>query len=192
MKTLTFLLVSMLSLGSCDNPETDEPKEESPITWEDCGYSIGDHPCDFTLKDQNGDDWNLYENYGSIIILDFSTEGCGYCQIAASDAQDFQNAYKDDNVIYVTLMVEDSAGNSPPADGTLERWSTYWGLTAPVLESSREMIDVQGEAGWEVSGWPTFYFVDREMKIHSSIRGYNSNSLMAGIESMLVEEISEE
>ncbi len=73
MKTLTKLLpmLALLGCASC-MAELETPEEEpSPITWDACSQAIPDHPCDMTLLDQNGEDWNLYENYGSIIVLDF-------------------------------------------------------------------------------------------------------------------------
>jgi cytochrome oxidase Cu insertion factor (SCO1/SenC/PrrC family) len=40
------------------------------VDWDDCSQEMGDHPCDFTLVDQHGEDFNLYDHYGKIIIID--------------------------------------------------------------------------------------------------------------------------
>ena len=184
-----------IGCGGCDPAElkTDPVvvEEPSPITWEDCSHEIGDHPCDFNLTDQNGDNWNLYDHYGSIIVLDFSTEWCYYCQVAASEAQTFQDAYADDNLIYVTVMVEDGTGGGANLD-LIERWSDHFGITAPVLAGSRDLLKSETQDGWEVTGWPTFYIIDREMVISQVMRGYSSTNLMTMLDSMLVEESSEE
>ena len=71
-----------------DNPTAPEP---DPITWEDCGGYVGDHPCDFTFSDQDGNDWNLYDHYGDVLLLDFSTMWCYYCKVSAADVQLMQD-----------------------------------------------------------------------------------------------------
>jgi thiol-disulfide isomerase/thioredoxin len=167
--------------------ETSAPDEPSPITWTECGDDAGDHPCDFTLEDQNGDMWNLYENYGSPIIIDFSTEWCGYCQIAAANTQHVSDEYADDDLIYVTILVEDSAGNSADAD-TLKRWADFFGITDPVLAGSRDMLDSGDNEGWMITGWPTFFIINSEMKIDSIIRGYSDQALDQSIQNIISKE----
>ena len=65
-KTMELIIVActLAMIISCGKPKEEivEVEEPSPITWESCSHNIGDHPCDFTLVDQNGNDWNLYEN----------------------------------------------------------------------------------------------------------------------------------
>jgi thiol-disulfide isomerase/thioredoxin len=171
-----------------DSVHTNE--EPSPITWEDCSHVVGDHPCDFNLTDQNGNNWNLYDHYGSIIVLDFSTEWCYYCQVAASEAQTLQDAYIDQGVIYVTILVEDSFGTA--ADYELVKlWADNFGITAPVLAGSRDLLSSTNPDGWIVDGWPTFYIIDREMILETSMRGYSATNLMLIIDNMLVEEVEE-
>ncbi len=164
-----------------------ETAEASPITWSECSYDIGDHPCDFTLPDQNATGWNLYENYGSIIVLDFSTVWCYYCQVAATDAQVLQDAYLDDDIIYVTILIDDVYGQ-PPSHEVVEEWANTFGITAPVLGGSRDMLKSDEADGWLVSGWPTFYFIDREMRLKDSIKGYSDAAMISMLDSMLVED----
>ena len=177
-KTLTFLL-----LFGCSNKSdsTDSVKELNPITWSDCSQTIGSHPCNFTLKDQNNKDWSLYDHYGSIIVIDFSTEWCGYCQVAASTAQSLQDEYEDKDVIYVTIMVEDSAGN-PGSYELAKKWAEYFGIDAPVLAGNRSMIDASGMTGWPISGWPKFFFIDQYMILRSEISGYSEHAIKHKIE----------
>ena len=186
-------LIFAIGCSGCDGDKADveEVVEVSPITWTECGYDMGDHPCDFTLKDQNGDDWNLYENYGSIIILDFSAEWCYYCQVAAADAQTVQDAYAEDNLIYVTLMIEDQYGNVP-SQSMLTRWADHFGITAPVLAGDRSMIASQDSDGWSVGGWPTFFFIDKEMVTSTVLRGYSDEAMTLIIDEMLMSEVDQQ
>ena len=121
-------LICLMFLAGCsayvknnDSALEPEPSDTSdPITWEDCGGLLDDHPCDFTFTDQNGEEWNLYENYGKVILLDFSTMWCGYCRVAAEDVQLMQDTYGDDGFIWVTLLVEDTQGGDVSLDESIK------------------------------------------------------------------------
>ena len=39
-----------------------------------CGYNEGDTACNFTMVDQNGDDVELYQFWGLVIVLDVYAE----------------------------------------------------------------------------------------------------------------------
>jgi thiol-disulfide isomerase/thioredoxin len=185
--SLLFVLF-VLGCGGCGKEEVTETAPSSPITWENCSQQTGDHPCDFTLKDQNGDGWNLYDHYGSIIILDFSAEWCYYCQVAASESEAFMVNYEEDNVLYITIMVEDRYGDSPPSAEIIDYWVDYFEISDPVLIGNRSMLDSTGEEGWPVAAWPTFFIIDRDMVLRANIRGYSTSNLMTTVDSMLVEE----
>jgi len=186
-KIIPFLF--MLGCSGCKDTDIDsEPiVEDDPITWTECGYEFGDHPCDFTLTDQNGDPWNLYDNYGSIMVLDFSAEWCYYCQVAAADAQKIQDDYADRDVIYVTIMIEDYQGNDPTED-MIDRWVSNFGITAPVLAGNRDLI----AEGWDISSWPTFFFITRDMKIRTGMIGYSDETMITILDMMMVEDVQEE
>ena len=173
--------------SGCTKDETKEPEFVSPITWTECGDEVGDHACDFTLDDQDGDEWNLYSHYGSPIIIDFSAEWCGYCQVAAANTQHVSDTYEQYNLIYVTVLIEDSAGN-PGSQELLDRWSSFFEITDPVLAGGRSMLDDGSGTGWEIAGWPTFFIVDDEMKIDSIIRGYSEQSLDQAIQDVIAKE----
>ncbi len=187
---LKILLVSFFAAG-CKGSElkVKEPAEEpSPITWTECGYQVGDHLCNFALVDQNGDTFDLYENYGRPMVVDLSTAWCGYCQVAAREITEIQNKYSEYGLIYVTILIEDHIGN-PPDVSFCEDWATTFGiLDSPVLAGSREMIDYpSGENGFLVTGWPYFIFLTPDLVIDSELRGYSSSYIDEGIQNSLPE-----
>ncbi len=63
-------------------------KDSLAGSFKNCGQRLGHHPCNFRLKDQNDDYWQLYNNKGKIIILDFSTMWCTVCVQAATRIND--------------------------------------------------------------------------------------------------------
>ncbi len=179
---LSFLFFSACQSGCEKKNDTSVPF--NPIHWTECGYEIGDHACDFTLIDQNNESWNLYDNYGKTIVLDFSTEWCGYCHKAAETTQSIQDEYSSAGLIYTTILIEDMAGNSPPLKEAVERWCSHYEITAPVLSSGRELV---AESVWGISSWPTFYILNEDLVIIEIIRGYNEVMLVEAIKNALEE-----
>jgi len=145
--------------------------KKNAIAWNTCSDVVQDHPCDFTLLDQHGKDWNLYENYGKVIIVDFSTEWCSWCRVAAAEINSVESVY---DVIYVTVMLQDMMGR-PADDHLVKRWAQTFNLTSPVLIGSTELIP------WNVEALPTFYVINKEMVIVGIIEGYNPQMLEAYI-----------
>ena len=65
-------------------------------------------------------------------------------------------------------------------------WVNNFELEAPVLSAPRdEMIDVTGVEGYDVSSWPAFFFIDKEMVMNSYIRGYNQEMINTAIANTL-------
>ncbi len=162
-------------------------EDQSPITWTDCSSSEGDHPCDFTLKDHLGNDVNLYELYGKPVIVDFSTMWCYYCQLAGYDVKEVADLYSEDDLVYITVLVQ-NFGGTPPTQSDLVEWTNHFGIgdiSTPVLAGDQYMIATTPEEGWYVEAWPTFYFIDSEMTIKMYLRGYSEAAVNAGIESII-------
>ena len=197
MKTLLFIL--SLLIISCqpskveieDDPTWDveeaEEEDPSPITWSECGYEAGDHPCDFTLKNHLGADVNLYNLYGKPIVVDFSTMWCYYCQIAATEIKEVAIVYETDELVYITILIENFQGETPTELDLIE-WVDHFGIdnqSTPVLSSDRALVDPTGQTGWKVEAWPTFYFIDKEMVIAAQMRGWSSAMVQANIEQIV-------
>ena len=193
-----FTLCLIITLAGCtalvDEPEpvpTEDSSsqveipEENNITWDDCGGVIGDHPCDFTFDDQNGDAWNLYDHYGDVMLLDFSTMWCHWCKVAAGDVQSMQDTYGPSGFTWVTLLVDDIGGGEVSLEEVQEWVSEYGIITAPVLVADRSIIDVTAEDGYPVSSWPTFILIDREMNIAWGLHGWNQEMILEAIEDLL-------
>ena len=82
-----YFIALFLACASCtsqknEHAETAVPEWVAP--WSECQNSLGHHPCDFELVDQNGTTRSLYEFYGQPIVLDLSAMWCGPCNLAAT------------------------------------------------------------------------------------------------------------
>ena len=184
LRLFSKIIPAVLMIGCAADLKTSDVAEEDIITWDACSQTITDHPCDFNLVDQHGEEWGLYNNIGKVIILDFSTEWCGACHAAARTAQEIQDEYDDYGVLYVTILIEDANGN-PGSPELLARWSDYYGMTtAPVLAGNRSLLDSSGQGleGWPVTGWPAFFVITEDMVLSAKQTGYSEESVRALIE----------
>jgi len=163
-----------LEVESTGNAAVDERAWE---TWTSCNQEIGSHPCNFKLSDHNGEDVELYDFYGKVIILDLSAMWCGVCVNIAPTGEEIVEEMGSENVVWITLLIEDEMGN-PPDQSDLQRWIDY-GAGEPVLAGDRSLIDQTAQNGYPVSGWPTVVVIDREMKLAHGVTGW-SEELVKG------------
>ena len=167
------------------SPADDDSGVEDPNTWENCGGALGDHPCNFTLLDQNGEDWTLYDHYGDVVVITFSTGWCHWSQVVADRAQALQDNYSDQGLVWTTILIEDASGGEV-TDEVVQAWITAHNITsAPVLAGDRSIIDVDAETGFPVTGWPTIIVIDKQMIIAHAQRGWSEEQITTWIEEEL-------
>jgi len=146
------------------------------VDWDDCSQAMGDHPCDFTLVDQDGKNFNLYDHHGKLIILDFSAMWCNPCQLAAFEVEDLQQEYGED-IVYVTILVENTHQNQARLSD-VKAWADAFNIvTAPVLQGSRELISSDPDVGWPLAAWPQFHIINKDMILVDSFKGYRSGKI---------------
>jgi len=154
-------------------------------TWKECSQEIDSHPCNFTLQDHNNEDWTLYDNYGKVIVIDFSSMWCGVCVNMASSVQSIQDEYSSDGFVWITVLIDDEQGQQVD-QADLQRWVDAHGLTtSPVLAGSRDIIDPTAQDGYPISSWPTLVVIDKEMVISYGIHGWNEHTVRSWIEQEL-------
>lgn len=153
--------------------------------WETCSETFGDHVCDFKLIDQNGEEFNLYDHYGKVIILDLSVMWCGPCQMAGMDADPMiERLGGSDKVVYVTVLIENMSGKEPTI-ADLEMWASALGIEVnPVLAGSRDFLNT---SGYQVTGWPTFYFIDSNMVLRDVMTGFSPTIMESKVRGLLAE-----
>jgi len=161
------------------------PEQFGIINTENCDQkNIGSSVCNMVFYDQNMDVWQLYKHEGKVIVLDFSTVWCGPCQWAGQYTQGIQSDYGD-KLQFVTVLVDGATGE-PPTEAEINEWVSSHGITtAPVLYADRSVMDQTGETGYLVGGFPTYVFIDKELKIHSGVVGFNEAHVRSVIDELL-------
>ena len=160
------------------------PDQLGIIKTDDCDHkNIGSSVCNMVFYDQNKDVWQLYDHEGKVIILDFSTVWCAPCQNAGHYVQPIQNEYGS-ALEFVTVLVDGATGY-PPIESEINEWVTSHNVTtAPVLYADRSVMDPTGVNGYLVGGFPTYVFIDKELKIHSGAVGFNESHVRSVIEEL--------
>ena len=152
----------------------------------ECGYLPFELLCDFTLMDQNGNDWSLYDHKGKITVLDLSAMWCGPCHNAAIASQNVVNYFGHDKVQWVTILIEDVQRNAPDL-ADLQSWdSNYGNGLEPILAGDRGLIDISGQNGFDLTSWPTFLILDENMNIKWISKGWNEQTIKRLIEDVLI------
>ena len=123
--------------------------------------SIGDTAPDFTLKDLQGNNLNLTEQRGQIIVINFWASWCGPCRKEMPYLQKIHEKYSALGVAVwgVNVEQENQAGRDFLADLT---------LTFPIFFDQSNTIS----ASYQVEAMPTTVIVDRDGKIRYVFRGF--------------------
>ena len=184
MKSLFSVLILPLMLACTSGAiEKDSPIEEPVPTypWDECKNDLQSHACNFSAISIDGAA-ELYDYYRKPIVIELSAMWCGYCQVAGAEADQLQDRYSDDGLVYITVLIENFSG-LPPTVEDVQSWKDNLDVNnAPVWASSRDLLSTDPTVGWDLKGWPTFYFIDENMIVKHSLRGYSPQAVTEGIE----------
>jgi|ETNvirnome_2_300_1030623.scaffolds.fasta_scaffold25046_2 thiol-disulfide isomerase/thioredoxin len=199
MKNLTNKIIASLAallLTACSacHPNLESTDNDSVVenpypfaVWETCSQAEGDHPCNFTLLNQYDEEVSLYDFYGNVIVLDFSAMWCSPCQQAGADVQETVEKFKDNDVRYVTVLIENFSGDDPTL-ADVQSWASNLGITSePILQGSRDLLSGSPSTGWPLQSWPSFAFITSDMEIHIWQAGYNQQMLELMIEDTIAQ-----
>ena len=139
---------------------------------EGTGWDYDDIMPDFDGVDQYGNDFNLYQYYGYVIILDLSAGWCGPCKTVASRAEGHYQDHRLDGFTVIHAMVDDYSYGGGFSDTFLAEWAEDYELTFPVINDPEDAASSGlGGSGVYEGYIPFMVLLDRDMRIDSGYTG---------------------
>ncbi|TNE90170.1 MAG: redoxin domain-containing protein [Deltaproteobacteria bacterium] len=136
------------------------------------GVRIGDQIPNLTVFDQFGNQVQLHQFAGMVILLDYSAGWCGPCRQLAGTAQEEYLARRDQGFMTIHLMTDTTTRGQEPDQAFLQAWAGEFGLTFPVIrEPGNESLYDMYYAGTWGGGVPYQVVLDRNMIIRDAAEG---------------------
>ncbi len=132
--------------------------------------SPGQVAPNLNLTDQFGNTVNLHQFYGYVVVISLGAVWCGPCQQAASSSQHLWDEHRDDGVIFLELLLEGQGQGSSPSQNDLDNWATNFSIEYPVTLGSPQT---------NISTYPTFAFIGRDMRVASRQSGFPGDAAIA-------------
>ena len=153
LKWLAFLGIPVLLVLTVPLPYS---MEASDATLCDTNPKIAD--LNFVLKDANGKDFNLADQKGKVIILDFWATWCPPCKVEIPWFVEFQTKYGPKGLVVVGVSVDDPMSKLKP-------FAEQYKMNYPVLAGDRR-DDIKGPKAYSVAwGLPKTFVIGRDGKI---------------------------
>ncbi|MEO3405421.1 TlpA disulfide reductase family protein [Mucilaginibacter sp. CAU 1740] len=131
---------------------------------------------DWTLFDANGKKLSLTQLKGKVVLLDFYFIGCSGCMASIQPLNAIYEKYKNKGLVIASLSERDSKR------AVLE-FEKHYSINYAGYINAADVVK-----SYHVTGFPTFYFIDKAGKINSAFVGYGDDfqpKAMAIIDTLL-------
>lgn len=129
---------------------------------------------DFTVTDENGNQYKLSDFVGKPVILNFWASWCGPCKSEMPDFDEAYKKYKDE----INFMMINLTDGSRETVGTASSYIEEQGYSFPVYYDTLSEVTMT----YSVYSVPTTYFIDKNGNIIANAQGaIDSETLQKGI-----------
>ncbi len=181
----TLPLAALLVLGLIATPSCTQDMAHVPEGTAQAATDEADRkPApDFTLQDERGENVQLSEFQGKVVLLNFWATWCMPCKIEMPWFVEFQRKYKDRGFSVIAVSLDDEGWEVVrPFVNELE-------LNFPVVVGNDEMADEFGG----VVALPTTFIIDKQGRITATHAGLISKSdYEEEIEQLLIEQLHQD
>ncbi|MFK7929108.1 MAG: redoxin family protein [Myxococcota bacterium] len=155
------------------------------------GFNKGDRFMNLSGVDQFGQNVELNQFCGNVILIDYSAGWCPPCRGVAVTAEDEYRELADEGFLIVHMMTDDNTRDGAIQDAAfLGQWANEYDLTFPVVDSpdARTALQGLGSAGLYTGGIPFMMLVDQDMNIVDAATGGGAEQgLIATAKTLLAE-----
>lgn len=123
----------------------------------------GEVAPNWTLYDANGKKMSLTQLKGKVVMMDFFFIGCGPCMRSLKPLNNLHEKYKNQNVAMASITDRDSKKS-------ILEFQQQYKIKNPIYIHADDVVK-----SYHVTGFPTFYFINKEGKIAAIIEGYEDN-----------------
>lgn len=129
------------------------------------------YPHDFTLKDLDGKNVSLADYRGKIVILNFWATWCKYCVLEMPEFNALNETFqKDNDVVILAIDVQEDSDK-------VSNFVYANDIDLNVLLDSDASISEK----YNISGFPTTYFINRDGSIATSIVGATNKEAVLNV-----------
>ena len=157
MKILKIIAISLIILGIVLDYYLDVDAN-IPIAVAEEEYQMAP---EFSLKSLSGEDFNLADQRGKVVMLNFWATWCGPCLFEIPSMVEMGHKYKDDGFEVVGITVQ--SGSQEDIQPTIDKLK----MDYHVLLGNDEVMDAFGG----IYGFPTNFLITREGKIYKNFLG---------------------
>lgn len=125
--------------------------------------AIGSTAPDWTLPSTTNGSLSLASLNGKVVLVDFFFNACLPCKLAIPDLKYLHKKYKDKGLEVISINPFDKKE-------AVEKYISNNGIPYPVLFDAKNVADA-----YKVSGYPTFYLIDKQGKIRFIQSGYGED-----------------
>ena len=160
-------------------PDFTDEAEEAGVDGSD--YAMGEVFPNFTTTDQFGNEVELYQFYGNVILLDFSAGWCGPCRTAAESSEEMWETYREDGFIIIHAIIDDNRGTGDIDQDFLESWVEDYDIEFPVIDGDNDSGVYDARYGLYAEGIdegyiPFMIMLDQDMQLHTTFVGAGNDS----------------
>lgn len=152
-------------------PNRSEAAAAAGVTSTGTGLQVGDVMANEAWVDQNGQPVNLHQFYGYVTVVTVAARWCPPCQLAAETSQALLTQHLPQGVIFIEQLVNGLNPNTNAVQSDADIWANQYALQYPV---------VFGADPISTPSIPTYFILDRELRIRRIFEGYPGDPALSG------------
>ncbi|MFO0616999.1 MAG: redoxin domain-containing protein [Polyangiaceae bacterium] len=132
------------------------------------GWKVGSEAKEVAFTDQYGNPLSLHQLYGYNVVMTVGARWCPPCNEAAKTSQAMWTEFADQGVVFVEVLLDGYTQGKQATLTDIQGWSKKYGIQFPVAFRSGTGATLDAA----VSALPTYFFIDRTMKVTKVIEGF--------------------